>query len=88
MRGIEKERRNNVLALGSHCFIFRHSNQPIVGGSDGSYHGEDVRGGAESKGGCCLFVRGCKLNDKTKEREGIMNWPLMAAISSLDTTIN
>jgi hypothetical protein len=41
MRGIEKERRNNALGLGGYCFIFRHSNQPIVGGSDGSYNGED-----------------------------------------------
>ncbi len=43
MRGIEKERRNKLLALGGHCFIFRHNNQPIVRGSDGSYYGEDAR---------------------------------------------
>jgi hypothetical protein len=33
MRDIKKERRNNVLALGGFCFIIRHNNQPIVGGS-------------------------------------------------------
>jgi hypothetical protein len=34
MRGIKKERRNNALAFGGHCFIFRHNNQLIFGGSN------------------------------------------------------
>jgi hypothetical protein len=45
IRGIEKERRNNALALGGHCFIFRHIDQPIVRGSDESYYGEDAKPG-------------------------------------------
>jgi hypothetical protein len=75
MRGIKKERRNNALALGGHCFIFRHNNQPIVGGSNGSYYGEEVRPGWSILEGCCLYIQGCKLNDITKKREEIMNWP-------------
>jgi hypothetical protein len=32
-------------------FIFRHNNQPIVRGSDGSYYGEDKRLGQSVWGG-------------------------------------
>jgi hypothetical protein len=75
MRGIKKERRNNALALGGHCFISRHNNQPIVGDSNGSYYGEDTRPYQSVWGGCCLIVRDCKLNNETKKREEIMSWP-------------
>jgi hypothetical protein len=51
MRGIKIERRNNVLALGGHCFIFRHNNQPMVRGRDGSYYGEDAQPGRSVWGG-------------------------------------
>jgi hypothetical protein len=45
IRGIKKKRKRNALALGGHCFIFRHSNKPIVGGSNGRDDGEDARQG-------------------------------------------
>jgi hypothetical protein len=45
MRGIKEERKNNVLASGGCCFIFRHNNQPLVRGSDGGYYGVDARSG-------------------------------------------
>jgi hypothetical protein len=51
MRGIKKEREHNVLALGDHCFIFRHNNQPLVRGSNGSYYGENARLGWSVWGG-------------------------------------
>jgi hypothetical protein len=51
MIGIEKERRNIALALGDRCFISRYNNQLIVGGSDGSYYGEDARPGRSIWGG-------------------------------------
>jgi hypothetical protein len=51
MRGIEKARRNITLALGGRCFIFRYNNQPIVGGSNRSYYGEDARPGRIIWGG-------------------------------------
>ncbi len=78
MRGNKKGRRNNVLALGGCCFIFRQINQLIVGGSNGIYYGEDVQPGRRvwgGGGGYCIFFWGCKLNNETKKREEIMHWP-------------
>jgi hypothetical protein len=62
------------LALGGRCWLLKHNNQPIFGGSnkrdDERMHG---RGGVYG-GGVFLF-RGGELNDKKKYRNKIQQRP-------------
>ncbi len=47
--------RDGSLALGGHCFVIRHNNQPIVGGSSRMDDGEDARPGWSVWGGCFSY---------------------------------
>ncbi len=43
------------LAFGGRCWVLRHNNQPIVGGSNRRDDGEDVRPGWSVRGGCFSY---------------------------------
>jgi hypothetical protein len=61
-----KKRGKNELALGGHCFIFRHNKQLIVGVSNGRDDGEVARLGWSVWKGSWLFVWGSKSNNNKK----------------------
>ncbi len=63
------------LALGGHRWVFRHNNQPIVGGSDRRDDGEDVRPGCSVMGGVFFLFWGGELNDKKNYRNKIRQRP-------------
>jgi hypothetical protein len=64
MRGIEKRRGNNELALGARRFIFRCNNPQIVGGSNGGDDGEDVQPGQSIWGGVLSLCLGQQIEQQ------------------------
>jgi hypothetical protein len=76
------------LALGGHCLVIRHNNQPIVGGSDRRDDEEDARPGWSVWGGCFSYFgavnRTTKKITKIMYNEGL-RWPPFAI---LHTTTN